>query len=265
MTRKYPLWGDGRRYGDNAGSTIEPDELNYRNNYDIQRASSFGRDRGVALTGSFAKALFNYSAGAFNGAGINLDNDNRDLLFSARVWSDLLGQMSPSMTDLHTSESPLVSIGAAFAYDLPRHLDERDPKVEYNSEDFNVTFDALFKWLGISALAAGFYRHSDHGAVFGNDPIQTMGLTGQIAYFNEQTGLEPAARYSVLDENVDLSKDQVHEITGAVNYYVFGQNLKLQLEYRGIFPQDKDKSYLAPYGVWLEDRHEITLMVQMGF
>ena len=82
------------------------------------------------------------------------------------------------------------------------------PHYEYNSSDLNVTGDVQFKWWGVAAMAAVFYRHGDHGAVYitedgEDDPIDSMGFTGQISYFNQQTGLEPGFRYSIYDAQLD--------------------------------------------------------------
>ena len=260
MSRSYPLWVEG----------VADDRLTFHWDYDMQRASSFGRDRGIELSGSVNNGIFKYSAGLFNGGGPNINNDNRDFLVAIRLSSDPLGEMTPGMSDLDTSKKPLLSIGAAFAYDLLEHKHALDPHLSYNSSDVNLTGDFQFKWWGVSVLASVFYRHADYGEVYmdaeGKEvPISSLGVVAQAAYFNEYTKLEPAFRYSMYDADMDRKRDHVHEITGAINYYVFGRNFKLQLEYRGLFAAQMDRTYLVPWGVWNDYLHEFTIGTQLAF
>ncbi|MCP4677579.1 MAG: hypothetical protein GY854_19105 [Deltaproteobacteria bacterium] len=266
MTRSYPLWGQG----------IPDNMLSYGWEYDMQRAAGFGRDTGIDFNGRVANGLFNYDVGVFNGAGDNVENDNRDVLVALRLSTDPAGPMTPGMSDLETSKSPLVSIGAAFAYDLLEHNNLVDPLATYNSSDINLTADAHFKWYGISALGAIFYRHADHGAVFidenGSDtPIDSVGAVVQLAYFNDYTSLEPGVRYSIYDADMDIKLDHVHEIAVGLSYYPFVENLKIQVEYRGMYMADTVRTYLSPwdatrkYDVWFDHYNEITIMAQVAF
>ncbi len=264
ITRRYPLYPDGRRYwqapsGFDANPSFSPDE------FELQRAASFGWDRGIQLHGAIGEGVFNYALGAFNGAGINVNNNNRDLLLIARVWSDLLGPVTSGMSDLTVAPTPMVSVGAAFSYDLPQHRNELTPELTYNSSDFNVTGDVHFKWKGLSSLIAAFYRYSDHGAVFFDTPIQTMGFVGQLAYFHQPLKLEGGVRYAILDENVDLSGDHLHELTAVLNYHLFANHLKVQLEFRSLLPGEENKSFMVPYRTTYHNRHEVMLMAQLGF
>jgi hypothetical protein len=262
ITRAYPKWGEGE--------TIAISDLTYNYDYEMQRAASFGRDLGFELRGCVAKGLLNYNVGMFNGGGDNVDNDNRDMLTALRLSTDPVGKMTAGMSDFETVEKPLVSIGAAFAYDLLEHNNPIDPTVQYNSADVNLTADAHFKWYGVSALVDLFYRHADHGIAFIDEngdpaPIDSVGTALQIAYFNDFTGLEPAFRYSVYDTDMNLKLDHVHEITAALAYYPIAPNLKVQAQYRGLFPAQTDHSYLAPWGIWFDYYNEITIMAQVSF
>jgi phosphate-selective porin O/P len=254
-TRQYNRWGEG--------IGINSDHLPYHWAYDTERGSSFDRDRGLMLHGSVEEAIFSYAVGVFNGGGSNLDNDNRDILIALRVATDPIGKMTPGMSDLDTVKDPLFSVGAGFGYDMPDRKSMIDPNVSYNSSDINVAGDAHFKWYGVSVLASVFYRNVDHGDV--RNRVDSLGLTGQIAYFNDFTNLEPAFRYAAYDADTDYELSHVHEITGALNYYPFGKNLKIQVEYRGMFPANTTHSYFVPWGVWYDYRNEITLMGQVSF
>ena len=67
------------------------------------------------------------------------------------------------------------------------------------------------------------------------------------------------------DADIELENDHIHEITFALGYYPYGQNLRLGLEYRGLYPAKTDRSYLAPWNVWFDYLHEITLAAQVSF
>jgi hypothetical protein len=261
MTRRYVLFND----------RVDPDQIDTFNwDYDTSRGSSFGYDRGLALRGKVSEGIFRYSAGIFNGGGPNAGNDNRDVLIAARLASDILGEMPEGMSDLDVSKKALLSIGAGLAYDLPAHKHPTDINKTYNSSDFSITADAHFKFMGASVMFAFFYRHADHGNVFvdssGNDKsINSLGLTPQVSYYIEKIKLEPAIRYSLYDADVDLADDHVHELTGAINYYPYPEHLKVSLEYRGVYPQDPGRSYLAPFNGWYDYLHEIAVMAQFAF
>jgi hypothetical protein len=265
MTRRYARWGDSNDPANCAALACGWD-------YETARGSSFDYDRGFMIHGEIASAVFNYAVGAFNGGGPNVGNDNRDILVGGRVWTDPLGLMSPGMSDLDATEKPLLSVGAAYFFDLPQH---RDPNIVaskdavYNSEDSNVTGDVLFKWMGLSVMGSIFFRSSDHGAVLhvGNEKwvMRSLGGAAQASFYIKAIGLEPAFRYSVYDADMKRKMDHVHEFTAALNYYVFGDNLKLGLEYRGVLPADQGRSYLVPWMAYQPDVHEITVMGQVSF
>ncbi|MDJ0765027.1 MAG: porin [Myxococcota bacterium] len=265
MTRAYPRWGEGEA---NAG----PGTPAFDGSYEIQRASSFGRDLGLEISGSIANQVFKYAVGVFNGSGGSVANDNRDVLVALRFASDPLGPMTRGMSDLTPSKRPLLSIGGAFAYDLPAHQSAGNPGSTYNSSDVNLTGDVHFKWQGVSALGAVFYRQADHGAVMADkEPIDTLGMMVQFAYFNASAKLEPAYRYSVFDPDLDVADDHVHEHSLGLSYYPYKDNLKVQVQYRGLFPTKKERSYFLPRMpagtsvCFYDNFSEITIMAQVAF
>jgi hypothetical protein len=264
MTRRYARWG-------NAADVDNCTVLACAWDYETIRGSSFDYDRGLMIHGEVAHALFNYAVGVFNGGGPNVGNDNRDVLVGGRVWTDVLGPMTPGMSDLQPTEKPLVSVGAAYFFDLPQH---RDPNYllgsePYNSEDSNLTADFLFKWMGASVMGSFFYRNSDHGAVVHSDSnlwvIRSVGGAAQAAYYIAPIKLEPAFRFGIYDADIKVKGDHVSEFTGALNYYPFGQNLKFQVEYRGVLPADNAQSYLLPWHAYQPNVHELTIMGQVSF
>ena len=235
MNRAYVRWGE----------ETTTDSVNYGAAYETQRAASFGYDRGLMVHGKMKDAVFAYAVGVFNGSGANVGNDNRDVAVAVRLSSDLLGEMSPGLSDLEALRTPRVSVGAAFVWDLPEHKHYIDGDT-YNSEDANVTGDIQLKWMGLSMFTSVFFRSSDHGAAY-HDKINTFGYMGQLAYYVPKIGVEPAFRYSVLDTDLDRDENHVHEFTAAFNYYIYGQNLRIGVEWSGLFAANKQQSFMVPW------------------
>ncbi len=261
MNRSYSRWGEG---------VAPTNAVTWGWDFETVRGAGFGYDRGMMIHGAFTENIFKYNVGVFNGSGPNVGNDNRDLLVALRVETQFLGEMTPGMSDIDSTKKPLMSIGAAFAYDLPLHKDLIQPEFVYNSQDVNFTADIQFKWYGVSLFTNMFFRNSDHGAVLLDEneqerPIKTFGYTGQLAYFNLASGLEPAFRYSMMDADSGRQGDHMHEISAALNYYIVGNNLKIQAEWSGLFASEKNHSYMMPWDAWYEDHHQITIMAQAAF
>lgn len=267
VTRRYAFWGQ---------YPMDEDAISYHFDYQWKRGSSFGYDRGVSVSGRLLEGLFNYEAGVFNGSGANQFNDNLRVLAAVRLWSDMVFQKGAveggsfqGMSDLETSANPMLSVGFGFGYDMPENRNPSEPAnsaKDFYSEEISLTADAAFKWMGVSAFASFFYRTADYGTTaFEESDVSSIGLTGQLAYYNALTRLEPAVRYSVFDADAEFDGDNIHEITGGLNYYVRNADLKVGVEYRGLFPNDMSRAYVQPIGTWFDYRHELIVAAQFGF
>jgi hypothetical protein len=259
MTGRYALYVDD--------SSIDETDPLYRSAYDTARGSSFGRDVGAMAFGSAFGGRFSYSAGVFNGAGFNRENDNRDVLVSGRLAYLPFGEMSDTMSDSALTESLRLSIGAGVAYDLVSHTYPLFPEDEYNSSDISGTLDVLAKWRGLSGFASVFYRRSDHGRALydSNEVLSSIGAQAQVSYYIAPVRLEPAVRYSFYKARFDREGDQVHEASCALLYHVLPEHLQVGIEYRGLFPNDKEASYLVPLGVRYDYQHEMIISAEVGF
>lgn len=259
MTKRYLVFADE--------PNIDEADPMYRAAYDITNGSSFGRDLGAMLGGTAFDHVFDYHLGVFNGGGLNRENDNRDVLVAARLAVSPFGPLNLDMSDLDGNESPRVSVGAGAAFDLPVHTSPALPEEMYNSLDINATLDAAVKWRGLCAFTSVYYRRSDHGYGLSrkSEILHSLGTTAQVAYYLSALHLEPAVRYSFFSARLDSSKDYVHEGTVGVNYHVFEEHLRVGIEYRGLFPVDKEASYLSPVGVRHEPQHEIGVSAEVEF
>ena len=265
LTHRYRVYGDM--------PLLEEGDPYYRQPVEIQRAARFGRDVGAEVSGHLLSEKLSLSLGVFNGAGLGKENDNRDVLTALRIEGRPLGAISTGIADIGTASSPQLALGVAAAFDLPLHQSAYAPDTRYNSADISVTADAHVKWRGLSVLAAIFYRYADHGGgIFEVDgdtliskELQSLGGMVQLAYYNAETRLMPAARYSIYSARLDREKDHVHQATIALTYRVIPEHLSLTLEYSGLFPSDTSRSYLAPVSSWVDDRHDISVVAELRF
>jgi phosphate-selective porin OprO/OprP len=106
-------------------------------------------------------------------------------------------------------------------------------RVGVNFNQFGV--DGAFRWRGFSAAAEYFFAAIDSNRVhtappFGADPgsFNAKGWYAQAGYFLIPKHLEAAFRWSELDPNDDVDHVDQREIRGAISYYFWGHNLKLQ-------------------------------------
>lgn len=99
----------------------------------------------------------------------------------------------------------------------------------------SVGVDAAFKWMGFSAQGEYFIGNAN-----GQDSDKTLrahGFYTQAGYFVIPKRLEVAARYSYVDPDRDKANNNQVETSGAVSYYFYKHNLKLQTDVTNIHIQ----------------------------
>ena len=265
VTHRYHLYGDL--------PLLSEGHPYYRRPYETARAGSFGRDVGAEVSFKLLSQRIGVMGGVFNGAGLGAENDNRDVLAALRLEGMPLGAMTPGVSDSAGAERPLLAVGAAFAFDLLEHQSPYDISRRYNSADYNLAVDVHFKWRGLHALGGLFYRHSDHGGgvfevneeTLDEVPVDSIGGMFQLGYYFAEAGLLPGIRYALYDARLDRGDDQVHQLTGTLNYVVFPKHLRMILEYSALLPANKSHSYLAPGGAHADTRHDTSLLAEVAF
>ena len=259
MTRLYYLYA--------GPPAVSEDDVDYRIATDRVAAASFGRDLGAVVRGTALDERFTYGIGVFNGAGLNLENDNRDVLVSGRLAVAPLGPMSAVPTGEETSASPRVAVGIGAAYDLRAHPYPQAPTLRYNASELSTTFDATVTWRGLSAFAAISYRRADHGDAFSDKRtlFHSVGAAAQIAYNLPSLRLTPAIRYSYYTNAVRQSGNGAHEATVGLFHDAVPEHVRIGVEYSGLFPADTEASYLAPDGVYYGLCHELSFSAELGF
>jgi hypothetical protein len=211
-----------------------------------------GRDIGTELLGSLWEKRLHYQFGIFNGNGLNQRQRSTDFLYAGRVQFDPLGPFPAGEPDLDNLQHPRLSFGLSSQFnkvgkkDIARLSADNDAleniiiRPGFSGDNIDIwtsTADVAFKWRGFSFVSEYYFgnittdRAFDFGSGSPNRTFDAYGWYGQAGYFIIPQHLEAAFRYSLVDpDNNALDFTFRDEIRGALNYYFYGQNLKLQTD-----------------------------------
>lgn len=172
---------------------------------------TFGRQAGLAASGSFADKRITYSAGLFNGNGANSgNNDNDQFMYMARAtgvaWSGKPGKLTAGINAARS-----VDTGAAFTGE--RTAWSADTQLTYGPWDFAAEY---------------FHQHLDRAA--GVD-TSADGWYVQAGWYLPGRKWQLLTRYETYDPNTAISRDDSHDWTVGASYYLKGEDLKFSLNY----------------------------------
>ena len=195
------------------------------------------RDVGVMFFGDAAEGKFQYWAGVYNGEGEDLENNDNDHLWAARIQANPFGPYGLYEGDVNYSDELALSFGANYAYlGLGDDDSEEIFGTATDGDQHRFAFDAAMRLMGLS-LTGEYYtmRSDDDGG--GSADLRTVddhGYFVQSGYFLLPNQLEVAARYSWRNSDNDNlgADDDTEEIGLGLNYYFNKHNHKLQLDWR---------------------------------
>jgi phosphate-selective porin len=188
------------------------------------------------------KDLLTYYAGIFNGNGRNItNNDNNNFMYVGRLESTLFkgffgkdsylklgADVLNSRDDAGTNISPTLNLlvnadGSLSPFVLPG-ADERTA--------WGV--DAWLK-MGPFDLIGEYLEEHVHGRTVNGVPpgfadFTTNGFYITAAYFLIPKKLQVAVQWQDLNPG-QMGNDGIHSITGGLNYYIHGDDLKLMVDY----------------------------------
>ena len=208
------------------------------------------------------KDLITYYAGIFNGNGRNFNNnDNNNFMYvgrlelqpfkgkllgqdvSLRLGGDILNSRDDAGTVISSTANLKVNAdGSLSAFTLPG-ADERtawslDASFNLGPLDIIGEYFSEDVWgRTVAGLTPGFHDFSPHGWYV------------QGSYFIIPKKLQAAVRYEEL-EPAQVVSDNIHSVTGGLNYYIYGDSIKLMADYvhtwsdfRSVHPQFGDDNF----------------------
>lgn len=221
-------------------------------------AFSLERDVGVMFVGEPLGGKLDYQFAVINGAGAGKPNDNIDLAYAARVVASPFGPLPPGEGDLEWHPRPRASFGVAGYYNLvPTDIIARsgDPTAPTDQDgDHRIDNVAIWQgglelkalWRGAALQSEYFARYEKPGGMFASRRYQ--GGYVQASYFVIRGRLQVAARAGWTDQprygstpaERALTGDHVNEQSAAVNAYLRGHRIKVQVDYTHSYATDKE-------------------------
>lgn len=189
------------------------------------------------------KDLLTYYAGIFNGNGKNTTlNDNNNFMYvgrlellpfkgklfgqdsSLKLGADVMNSRDDKGTNISPSGNLLVNTdGSLSAYTLPG-ADERTA----------WSVDAWFNLGPFDLIGEYFQEYVDGRTVAGVPPgfanFEPSGWYVQGSYFIIPNKLQAAVKWEALNPG-QFGNDGIHSITGGLNYYIHGNDIKLMANY----------------------------------
>jgi len=203
----------------------------------IDNALSPARDEGVTVGGVTNSKKLGYAVGVFNGNGQSRRQDDKNVLYAARVWVDPLGEYKLTEGTSENPEHNILHFGLGYrGGEAGRIPDFMVPATQTgiifedadDQKAYNVEF--AWKWHRLFATAEYFGQTSENE----NPPPATADV--DAAAYHAQFGvgvgehLEFGARYAEVDSNTDVDNDKLKETRAVGTYYIKGHNAKVMLE-----------------------------------
>ncbi|MFH0799487.1 MAG: porin [Pseudomonadota bacterium] len=192
---------------------------------------SFGTPDGLGVNFSGGYWKWFYSASVVNGTETNYDiNPDRKMSAGFRTGVNILEPVPGSMTDFECSSTPKLTISAGTDYQGKRVDPNTGANIKYL---WTSSLGAGVRWGGFAFTSEGYYRKTK---------ITTIGTAVWARPRLTDIGYYAAAGYYVLPKKLEIAgqtgqifrqgpANDSWQFGGGLNYYVFDNNLKLQLAY----------------------------------
>jgi hypothetical protein len=221
------------------------------------QAFTLERDIGLMAVGKPFAGRLEYELSVTNGSGAGRLNDNFDLAYAARIVAAPWGAVTPGEGDLDWHTRPRASFGVAGYYNLvPTDVVARTGDPNANTDfDNDGRVDNVAIWQGGAELKALWRGASVQAELFGRYEVpggpyasrSYWGAYAQAAYFIIRGRLQVAARFGHTDVPLFgstaldrvLHGDRITEEAAAVNAYLRGQRVKLQVDYTHLHAEDR--------------------------
>lgn len=227
--------------------------------------SDFGAPAGLGVNFSGGYWKWYYSASIVNGAESNYAiNPNRWFSYGFKTGFNILDPVPGSMTDFECSETPKLTVNAGTVYQGRRRDANTNALVSYL---WSSSLGVAVRWAGFSFTTEGYYRKTrvlDPGTFsastrfpWARPRLTDVGYYAAAGYYAIPKKFEIAAQAGqIFRQGPDNNS---YQMGGGLNYYIFDNNLKLQLAYTLTADYDASPTE-GPIKV-----HNIALMAQALF
>lgn len=197
-------------------------------------------DLGLRLDGDIG-SHFSYALGAANGNGFQNANANNELSYSGMLLFNILDPVPFKETDFENSADPKLTVNVGTGFEDEDAADENVAAVTRISSWISSAGGA-FRWRGFSLNSELYYRVIRTNIVSALEDtnrdrkLKDFGYYGNTGYFIVPKKLEAMLTAAqIFREGAD---NNANEFGGGFNWYVHGNNVKVQLDYTNVLDYD---------------------------
>jgi hypothetical protein len=198
----------------------------------VEQTLPWDRDIGVSLMGEPLDGVLEYSVGLFNGNGSWFGrNGDQWVMPMARLAVNPLGVLDYDETlALSNPNAEWKFQLAVGAYENRYRVDYLNPGFDMDGTEEQRTLEAdiTMAGTGVYLSAEGYLRSR---RLTNGETNEERGATGLAGWMIWSPHLEVAGRVSYIDPNRETKNDLRRVVDAQLNYYHFGNNLKLALRY----------------------------------
>ncbi|GEM_PF-1208956 len=242
--------------------------------------SSFGTPDGLGinLSGGYWKWFYSLSVVGANESNYEINKDSKRMSVGFWTGFNILDPVPGKLTDFDCSDTPkfMVSVGSdyqpkRYQYD-PSNPNANPVEIGYI---WTSSLGTAVRWAGLSFTAEGFYKRTkinNPGYLAGSGAAWIRPMLTEMGYY-------AAAGYYIIPKKFEIAAQASQafrqgpgndswELGGGLNYYIFENNMKLQLNYRmyRFFAEDSDPND-PNFGTYTRNnaQHDVVLMLSATF
>lgn len=193
---------------------------------------SFGTPDGLGVNFSGGYWKWFYALSVVNGTESNYQlNPDRKMSFGFRTGFNILDPVPGSQTDFENSTTPKLTVSMGTMYQGKRTDPNTTANIKYL---WTSSLGVALRWAGFAFTTEGYYRKtritSLGTALWARPKLTDIGYYAAVGYYILPQKFEIAAQAGqIIRQGPD---NDAWQFGGGLNYYIFDNNLKAQLDYR---------------------------------